>query len=146
MRRTNLTDNVMEEIALYMDDEIREQVHYELAHCTNEEFIDRYCELDPMFEEFLLNEFNYIPSYKTGIINRIKSFKRHVIINVNHAEIYIYDGITLLYNREIGAVYICYDNKNKHIKCHVEKSNFLEAKIGTILNTMNFIRNKGQEI
>lgn len=29
MRRTNLTDNVMEEIALYMDDEIREQVHYE---------------------------------------------------------------------------------------------------------------------
>lgn len=64
MRRTNLTDNVMEEIALYMDDEIREQVHYELAPCTNEEFIDRYCELDPMFEEFLLNEFNYIPSYK----------------------------------------------------------------------------------
>lgn len=146
MRRTNLTDNVMEEIALCMDDEIREQVYYELAPCTNEEFIDRYCELDPMFEEFLLNEFNYIPSYKTDIINRIKSFKRDVIINVNYAVIYIYDDITLLYNREIGVVCICYDNKNKHIKCYMKKYNFLEAKIGTILNTMNFIRNKGQEL
>lgn len=28
-----------------MDDELREQVHAELAPCTGQEFLDRYCEL-----------------------------------------------------------------------------------------------------
>ena len=28
-----------------MDDELREQVHAELAPCTYQEFLDRYCEL-----------------------------------------------------------------------------------------------------
>ena len=28
-----------------MDDEIRELVHAELAPCTDQEFVDRYCEL-----------------------------------------------------------------------------------------------------
>lgn len=33
-----------------MDDEIREQVHGELAPCTNEEFLDRYEEIH--FEKY----------------------------------------------------------------------------------------------
>lgn len=41
----------------YMDDETREQVHFELAPCTNEEFINRYFELDPQFKEFILHSF-----------------------------------------------------------------------------------------
>ena len=40
-----------------MDDEIREQVHMELAPCTDEEFLKRYLELDPEFER-VLNEFS----------------------------------------------------------------------------------------
>ena len=28
-----------------MDDDIREQVHFELAPCTDQEFLDRYCQL-----------------------------------------------------------------------------------------------------
>ncbi len=28
-----------------MDDELREQAHRELAPCSDQEFIDRYCEL-----------------------------------------------------------------------------------------------------
>ena len=28
-----------------MDDEIRERVHAELTPCTDQEFVDRYCEL-----------------------------------------------------------------------------------------------------
>ena len=34
-------------IAAMMDDEIREQVHCELAPCTNEDFLIRYLELSP---------------------------------------------------------------------------------------------------
>lgn len=34
-----------------MYDDIRERVHMELAPCTNEEFINRYLELDPDFEK-----------------------------------------------------------------------------------------------
>lgn len=41
-KETNLD---METIANYMDDEIREQVHNEMAPCGEQEFIDRYCEL-----------------------------------------------------------------------------------------------------
>lgn len=51
-------DNVWETIASYMDDEIRERVHFELAPCTNEEFLSRYLELDPDFEDLLSNEFS----------------------------------------------------------------------------------------
>lgn len=47
----------MDVIVTYMDDEIREQVHAELAPCTNDEFVKRYCELDEEFEELLYNEF-----------------------------------------------------------------------------------------
>ena len=36
-----------------MNDEIREDVHAELAPCTNEEFLARYLELDPDFRSAL---------------------------------------------------------------------------------------------
>lgn len=44
-------------IAIYMNDEIRERVHSELAPCTPEEFLVRYLELDPDFEILLQSEF-----------------------------------------------------------------------------------------
>lgn len=46
------------EIADYMNDEIREQVHAELAPCTPEEFLTRYLQLDCEFINLLLFEFN----------------------------------------------------------------------------------------
>lgn len=52
-----LTQELMDTIASYMDDEIRETVHFELAPCTPEEFLLRYLELDPDFEELLNSEF-----------------------------------------------------------------------------------------
>jgi len=36
-----------------MDDVLREQVHEELAPCSEQEFFDRYCELD---ESWILNQ------------------------------------------------------------------------------------------
>ena len=52
-----LNDKVMNAIASYMDDDKREQVHFELAPCSNEEFLKRYLELDPEFESVLEHEF-----------------------------------------------------------------------------------------
>ncbi len=47
-----------EAIVNYMDDEIRERVHFELAPCEHEEFLWRYLELDPNFEDLLWSEFS----------------------------------------------------------------------------------------
>ena len=52
-----LTQDLMDTIASYMDDEKREDVHLELAPCEPEEFLKRYLELDSDFEELLNNEF-----------------------------------------------------------------------------------------
>lgn len=54
----NMNQELMDKIATYMDDEKREQVHFELAPCTPEAFLKRYVELDPNFEELLKNEFD----------------------------------------------------------------------------------------
>lgn len=52
-----IDQNLMNVIATYMDDDKREQVHYELAPCTPEEFLNRYLELDSGFAELLWSEF-----------------------------------------------------------------------------------------
>ena len=56
-RNFEMSDELMDIIENYMDDDIREKVHYELAPCTSEEFLKRYIELDPDFEKLLYNEF-----------------------------------------------------------------------------------------
>lgn len=45
-------------ITSYMNDDLREQVHAELAPCTVKEFLDRYLELDPDFQDLLDSEFS----------------------------------------------------------------------------------------
>ena len=55
-----LTQEIMDNICSYMDDEIREQVHGELSPCKPEEFLNRYLELDPSFNKLLQSEFSYI--------------------------------------------------------------------------------------
>lgn len=54
----SIDNKTMEAIVVYMDDDLREQVHRELAPCTHEEFLKRYCELDESFESLLSNEFS----------------------------------------------------------------------------------------
>lgn len=46
------------EIALYMDNTIREQVHAELVPCSPKQFLARYLELDPDFQGLLDTEFS----------------------------------------------------------------------------------------
>ena len=45
-------------IANYMRDDLREQVHAELAPCPPKEFLRRYLELDPSFQGLLDSEFS----------------------------------------------------------------------------------------
>lgn len=53
-----LEQDLMDIIASYMDDDMREQVHAELAPCTPEKFLKRYCELDENFVQLLKSEFD----------------------------------------------------------------------------------------
>lgn len=52
-----LTRELMDAIVNYMNDDVREKVHLELAPCEPEEFLKRYLELDPDFSELLKSEF-----------------------------------------------------------------------------------------
>ena len=53
-----LSEELLDTIATYMDDDKREKVHFELAPCEPEEFLRRYLELDPEFEGVLKTEFS----------------------------------------------------------------------------------------
>lgn len=53
-----IDQELMNTIATYMDDEIREDLHCELAPCTPEEFLIRYVELDKEFANLLWREFH----------------------------------------------------------------------------------------
>lgn len=55
---TEITEKILENVSYYMDNDIREQVHFELAPCKPEEFLKRYIELDPRFKNVLKLEFN----------------------------------------------------------------------------------------
>lgn len=53
-----INQELMDRIAMYMDEEKREQVHREKAPCNPEEFLKRYLGLDPEFANVLKSEFN----------------------------------------------------------------------------------------
>lgn len=53
-----IDNDTMDRIAIYMDDDKREKVHFELAPCEPEKFLKRYLELDPDFENILKSEFS----------------------------------------------------------------------------------------
>lgn len=54
-----ITQEDMDIIATYMDDDIREAVHMDMAPCEPEEFIREYLERDPDFIVTLEQEFCY---------------------------------------------------------------------------------------
>lgn len=47
----------MDAVANLMDDELREDIHMDLAPCTDQEFVDEYCKrhLAKFGEEFQIN-------------------------------------------------------------------------------------------
>lgn len=52
-----LTQELLGGIATYMDDDIRERLHCEIAPCEPEFFLKEYLKRDPRFEELLHDEF-----------------------------------------------------------------------------------------
>lgn len=67
-----IMDEDMRNIATYMDDEIREELHGELAPCEHEEFIAAYLERDEDFEELLEQEFDFEQIAKYEVIKTIQ--------------------------------------------------------------------------
>ena len=49
-----LTDELLNDIALYMNDEIREELHCKLAPCSAETFLRAYVDRDSDFAEVVL--------------------------------------------------------------------------------------------
>lgn len=52
-----LTQELLEVIATYMNDDIRERLHCEIATCKPEFFLKEYLKRDPGFKELLHDEF-----------------------------------------------------------------------------------------
>ena len=59
--KAEISQNMMDAIAVYMNDDIRESVHFDLAPCNPEEFLAEYIRRDPSFEELLKIEFSIKP-------------------------------------------------------------------------------------
>lgn len=55
-----ISNETMDTIASYMNDDIREELHFKLAPCNNRTFLEVYCKRDPEFTELLKNEFNIV--------------------------------------------------------------------------------------
>lgn len=55
-----INSELMEVIASYMNDEIREDLHAKLAPCTPNRFLKAYLLRDPSFAEFIKNEFGIV--------------------------------------------------------------------------------------
>nr|DAH71481.1 MAG TPA: hypothetical protein [Caudoviricetes sp.] len=56
-----LTQELLDDIAVYMNDEIRENIHRALAPCKPEDFLKAYINEDPAFEDILRVEFSIEP-------------------------------------------------------------------------------------
>lgn len=53
-----ISADVLLQAAGFMNESLREKVHAELAPCTNDQFVQRYCQLDPSFADTMYGEFN----------------------------------------------------------------------------------------
>ena len=56
-RKFNITQELMDTIATYMNDDIREDLHFRLAPCEPGLFLREYLKRDPEFEKLLYDEF-----------------------------------------------------------------------------------------
>lgn len=52
-----ISSDVLLQAAGLMNETLREKVHAELAPCTNDQFVQRYCQLDPSFADTMYDEF-----------------------------------------------------------------------------------------
>lgn len=60
MKKINFSEELIETISSYMNDEIREDVHSKMAPCSFEEFLKNYLEKDENFYNLLKSEFHEI--------------------------------------------------------------------------------------
>ena len=55
-----ISNETMGNICTYMNDDIREELHFKLAPCSNRTFLEEYCKRDTEFTELLKNEFDIV--------------------------------------------------------------------------------------
>lgn len=74
--KLDLDKNLWDAIVTYMNDDIREDVHFDLAPCSEEEFLDEYVKRDPEFEKLLHEEFGIEMEEKDESIQAFKKIIR----------------------------------------------------------------------
>lgn len=104
-----LTQELMNIISSYMDNEMRESVHHELAPCEPQEFLKRYLELDPDFNQLLKNEFEIEMS---GNLIKYEIKKNEININYKNRAT-IKAGCTLCQNDQDPEIIEPYENKEE---------------------------------
>ena len=57
-QREVLKQELLDVIATYMNDDIREDIAFELAPCSPDEFITEYVKRDPKFVDLMKSEFS----------------------------------------------------------------------------------------
>ena len=57
-QKEELNQELLDVIATYMDDDIRENIAFELAPCSPYEFLMEYARCDPKFVDLLKSEFS----------------------------------------------------------------------------------------
>ena len=53
-----ITQDQLDVIATYMNDEIREDLHNRISSCNPDYFLNEYLKADPSFNDLLLSEFH----------------------------------------------------------------------------------------
>lgn len=92
-RNNVITDELMNSIASYMDYDIRESLHFKLAPCNNEIFLQKYVKLDPDFEKLLYDEFGI--EFEENELEEIKEY------NLNEKLQQLYNLVSELVYEEV---------------------------------------------
>lgn len=127
----NISNELMENIATYMDDDLREQTHFAVAPCSNEAFITEYYNnatdtLKIILEDLLSNEFGldindiiYTAYYQVydnvsltaedfkelcddiNIINSLPTFSRYAHKNETAYTVIMLSGVLTVFVKEV---------------------------------------------
>lgn len=130
MKKYKIDDLTMENIATYMDEEVREKVHSKEAPCSNEHFLVAY------YEELQSGEFEKQSEFYDLLLNEF---------NIDIEELQNIERVTTYNNHEISLECLRDLEKEYVVKACI-KNGFSGCKIGKIWYTLCLINGTDVEV